>query len=119
MSNLPKPFWAKADESKKPTVAPLEFCEKKFGDYLVEYGKNRNNYVIHFFREGRFAASFRSKIFSGLTQKFRFNGNPTEQIKIDWVPEFDSWCAVIKDFMQMAPPPSDEAIEEALKLICS
>lgn len=100
-------------------VAPVELKEVEYPPHLVEYGKNGNKLVFHFFKDGVFPISFRSKLYNALLSKFSFGGNEANLLSIDWIQEFDSWCVVIKDVLQLSPPPSEENIKEFLDFLLS
>jgi len=121
MSELPVPFGLNEESVPNGTikVQPVVFSEKTFGPYEVEFAKNGNKLVFHFYKNGVFSLSFRSRLYNAFTQKLNFNGRESELLAIDWIQEFDSWCVVIKNVLEVSPPPTDSLIEETLDLIFS
>lgn len=123
MSDLPVP--AGLGNNGKPKleggikVAPVTFEERQFGRHLVEFGKKGNQLVFHFFKDGVFPLSFRGRLFGAFTKKFGFNNKEADLLDISWVEEFNSWCVIVKNILELSPPPSDQDIEEALKLVFS
>lgn len=124
MSELPTPAGL-GPKNGKPKIEggikvdPIKFEERQFGKHLVEFGKKGNQLVFHFFKDGVYPMSFRGKLYNSFMMHFGFNGRERELLDISYVPEFNSWCVIIKNVVALSPPPSDEAIENALKAIFS
>lgn len=123
MSELPTPAGLGSGKRQMPDggmkVAAVQFEEREFGKHLVEFGKNGNKLIFHFYKDGVFPMSFRSRIYTAFMGGFGFAGRERELLDISWVPEFNSWCVIIKDVVALSPPPSEKAIEEVLEGIFS
>jgi hypothetical protein len=119
MSELPTPAGLGEGHDKAfdggIKVAALKFEEREYPPHLVEFGKKGNQLIFHIFKDGVFPMSFRGRIYGSFTRRLNFNGRESELLDIDWVQEFNSWCVIIKDVLQVSPPPSDELIEEILE----
>lgn len=123
MSDLPTPAGLGGKAAPTPDnaikVAAVQFEEREFGKHIVEFGKNGNRLIFHFFKDGVYPISFRGKLYRAFMTNLGFNGRNSELLDITYVEEFNSWCVIIKDVVALSPPPSEEAIEMALKSIFS
>lgn len=119
-TELPKPFGL--GENPKPPgikVQAVKFEEIEHGPYVVEFGKRDNKFIFHFYKNGPFSMGFRSKLFRNFVGGFNLHGRENELISIEWIPEFDSWCVILKDLLAVAPPPSEESVKSVLQGILS
>ena len=119
-TELPKPYGL-GEQTKPPgiKVQAVKFAEIEHGPYVVEYGKKDNKIIFHFFKNGPFSMGFRSKLFKNFVGGFNLHGRENELLSIDWIPEFDSWCVILKDVISMSPPPSEESMKHVLQSILS
>ena len=123
MSDLPTPAGL-GGNGKLPLpggmkVAAVQFEEREFGKHFVEFGKKGDQLIFHFFKDGVFPMSFRGRLYGAFIQKLGFNKNDDKLLDISWVEEFNSWCVIVKNVLELSPPPSDKDIEELLKFIFS
>lgn len=119
-TDLPTPYGL-GDKPKAPgiKVKAVQFEELERGPYIVEFGEKDNKYIFHFYKSGPFSMGFRSRLFKNFVGGFNLHGRENELLQIDWVPEFDSWCVILKDVLAMSPPPSEETVKEVLLSIIS
>jgi len=123
MSNLPTPAGLGENSnfslSGGVKVAPVRFEEREFGKHTVEFGKKGDQLIFHFYKDGVFPLSFRGKLYGAFTQKLGFNGKDSKLLDISWVEELNSWCVIVKNVLELSPPPSDNDVEELLQFIFS
>lgn len=119
-TELPVPYGL--GEKKKQNgikVKAVQFEEIEVGSYVVEYGKKDNEYIFHFYKTGPFSLGFRTRMFLKFVEGFNLRGREGELLQIDWIPEFNSWCVILKDVLGMTPPPTDELVESVVRSIIS
>lgn len=122
MSELPTPAGLGGNNKRQlppggAKVEAVKFKELEFGKHIVEFGKKGNQLIYHFFKDGVFPMSFRSRVYAAFLQRFGFNGRERELLDITWVEEFNSWCVIIKNILELSPPPTDDDIESVFELI--
>ena len=98
-------------------VQAVQFEEVKNGPHRVEFGKNGDKLIFHFFKDGLYPMSFRARLFSAFVNVLNLHGREKEMLEIDWVEEFQSWCVILPDITALTPPPSEETIKELLSKV--
>lgn len=122
MSEMPVPFGlgenVVSDETGGMRVQPIQFKEVTRGHYVAEYArKATDELVVHFYcgtpqNQMIFPMSFPGKIKAYMSSGF--GKLSPDQLTVEWIEEFYSWCVIVKELSSIAPPPSDETIESVL-----